>query len=263
MAGERYQVLGWREKRATEHDCWRCPGCSHLSYFLSGFGTGVFCVSCGTISPSERWKPAKQLGTVVVCGGCGAEVPLIPSTVWDSGFHVCDCYNVVAIPQGEDFVDPRAVLDLEWNSDIRSRAEAFEAGWFAVSRILQDRTVARLLQVLAKNDEGAFLYGNDNDHNIGLYFDANGYFGYVMWTHKTIPVLRQIFVVKERQRMGLGTQMIRYWAERFAFPHVEKFGVEDPNEKSMGVLLKLGYVRRGIAGTLIGVRLKFIPWGFE
>jgi GNAT superfamily N-acetyltransferase len=183
---------------------------------------------------------------------------------WECGFLLCEeCRNVVAVPFDGDFVNARVVLDLNWNPDLRSRAEAFDGGWFAVAQTTQDRAAVRLLEVLARNSDGRFLYGQQGQHNLGVAFDGHGYYGYVMWTHKTIPVLRQIFIVPERQRTGLGSKMVRHWAERYAFPHVERFGVEDPNQKAIGLYLKLGYITVEADGRVGEVLLYRVPSGFS
>jgi GNAT superfamily N-acetyltransferase len=92
--------------------------------------------------------------------------------------------------------------------------------------------------------------------------DTERFFGYVYSTidDDGTPVLRQIFVDESRRRSGVGTALIQYWAEKYAFPKVEKFGIESPNYKSLGILEKLGYVRRD-GDIAIGLRCSIFSEG--
>jgi hypothetical protein len=47
----------------------------------------------------------------------------------------------------------------------------------------------------------------------------------------------------------VGTSFLRYWAERFAFPHRDKFGVHDANEATGRTLVTLGYATKTERGS--------------
>jgi GNAT superfamily N-acetyltransferase len=259
-------ALGWASKKAAVINFWRCPNCNQSRDMLFSGDSGlVNCYGCGASLPFEGWKDAKRLGLAAVCQGCGKNVLLtnLNLCMATGCHHICPgCLNVVSVVCDENIVHPQDVLDPHWNPGLVRRADHYDGWSFAVCRSKKDFAVARLLNLIARDEDSRFIYGRDQEHKVGVGFDEQGYFGYVMWTFKTMPVLRQIFVLKERQRKGLGSRMLRYWAERYAFPYVEQFGVEDPNEKSMELYLKLGYVRRE-GGKIVGVKLERVPWGFE
>jgi GNAT superfamily N-acetyltransferase len=266
-AEERHPVLGWAEKKIVEFALWRCPSCDRTWERLSwGADKLAKCQGCeGSFSEDQWRRDATEMREVAVCRNCGSELALTSWTVnMETGcHHVCAaCGNVVAVVFADDTLQPKEVLDLRWNSTLFSRSRRLDGWSFGVCRYKRDYAVARLLNWMARDEDSRFLYGRDQDHKVGVAFDDSGYFGYVMWTFRTLPVLRQIFVLPERQRSGIGTRMVSYWAERFAFPYAEQFGVEDPNEKSMGLLLKLGYFRMD-GESIMPVRAFRIPWGFE
>lgn len=98
-----------------------------------------------------------------------------------------------------------------------------------------------------------------------VVFNDQKFVAYLLWSDdrggqagKREPVLRQLFVRKEFRREGIGTAMVRTWADQFAFPiDVDGlFGVEDPNNDAQRILVKLGYAH--IEGqTLVGEKCYF------
>ena len=199
----------------------------------------------------------EHLGTVAVCGQCGEDVELNNHR---DNFHACTCNNIVGMVYQSGHVNPRDVLDPKWNPGLIKEATQCDDWSFGVCRSEADFVLARLLIELAKDEDGRFLHAEGPDRKFGIAFDEKGYFGYVMWTNKTLPLLKQIYVLKERRRKGLGTKMLKFWAEQFAFPCAAEFGLEDPNEQANGLLVKLGYAKR-VGDGLVYTRCGIAPWG--
>ena len=91
--------------------------------------------------------------------------------------------------------------------------------------------------------------------------DDDQYLGYIRWSlgeGNNKPVLLQWFIVKERQRQGIGTMFLRYWAEKVAFSICDEFIIEGANEKTGRVLIKLGYAEPD-GDDIKGIRCKFLP----
>ena len=242
---------------------WQCPDCGKGTDRLSSLDDEPpRCYHCESAFPRDDWGDGKRIVTVAICQCCGEEVKITRMNLsWSGPYYICNCGNVVAAIVEDAIVDPKDVLDPQWNPGLLRRAGQWNGWSLAICRTKRDFAIARLLCLMAQDEDRRFIYGSDQDHRVAVGLDDRGYFGYVMWTARSMPVLWQAFVLKNRQRAGLGGQMVRYWAERFAFPSVKQFGVEDPNEKGFGLLLKLGYVR--IEGEeTVWVKCRRVPWGF-
>jgi GNAT superfamily N-acetyltransferase len=94
------------------------------------------------------------------------------------------------------------------------------------------------------DEDKSFVFGDLGKYRAGLCFDKNAYHGCLIWSPGGVPVMQRMFVSPDWRGQGLGTHLVRYWAERFAFPRTKRFGVQSPNAKTVGILIKLGYVRR-------------------
>jgi len=109
------------------------------------------------------------------------------------------------------------------------------------------------LQVLAKHEESGFLFGEQSEHEAGLLLresDSERYVGYLIWTEEDdAAIVRQIFIKPEERRQGLAAAALQFWVERFGGVP-QRFGVESPNERTLGLLVKLGYARRQNGGVI-------------
>jgi GNAT superfamily N-acetyltransferase len=160
------------------------------------------------------------------------------------------CRNVVAVDYRNSFISAADVLRPEWNPALLAHSDPVDDWRFALCCRRREFLVVRLLHLLALDDEPGFIYGRDEDHNAAVGFDSDGYFGYLLWTDgDTQPTLRQLFVTRERRRRGLGRRLLQHWAERIGLRASERFVVESPNEKSIGILIQLGYAERTDAGV--------------
>jgi GNAT superfamily N-acetyltransferase len=144
-----------------------------------------------------------------------------------------------------------------------SRSETL-GGWrWTVCRTKKEHLVARVLFLLAQEEEEGFIYGSEREHRTMVVFNDQQYFGYLFWSDnrgrsgKREPVLRQLFVRKEFRRQGVGTTMLQAWAELFAFPLASLFGVESPNAHTRRMLVRLGYAHTD-GESIVGTRCGFV-----
>lgn len=116
-----------------------------------------------------------------------------------------------------------------------------------------------VLQVLAKQDDDGFKFGDPNEFRSALCFDSKGrkYIGFLIWTEDKTAVLRQLFVMKDEQRKGHASRMVKFWVERVTNKLGDRFGIEEPNASAMKLHAKLGHLKlRG--STAIGLKCGFV-----
>ncbi len=224
----------------------------------------VECYRCRGKFPVEGWKIAKSKRYVGVCAGCDNAVPLTPINIAiGAPFYVCSqCGNILAIRVASRIIQPTTILTFDWAKNMHARAERLAGSAYRVARVSTqaEHLIVLMLLQYAKEEE-PFIYGSKEDNHALLCMDDEQYVGYIRWSmgeERNDPVLHQIFIIKARQRQGIGTMLLCHWAENFAFPFVEKFGVESPNHKSFGALVKLGYAERDGERGMKGIRCYFV-----
>ena len=63
-----------------------------------------------------------------------------------------------------------------------------------------------------------------------------------MWSDdETEATLRQAYIVPEERRKSFATQLLTHWVHECADRIGNRFAAESPNEKSVALLVKLGY----------------------
>lgn len=258
------RVEGWKSQRVSSVTFYKCPLCGDCYDLLTPDQKGLAqCFACNKSSPKTTFDRIKKKTVIVGCAHCGTEVPFVPSTMGLIGPMCSDfaCSNFVAVCYGKAFLEPSTVLDTRWNPGLQSRAQRVAAGLlFARCRSKKDQTVLRLLQVLAKQDDPRFKFGDSNEFRSALCFDARRrkYLGFVIWTESKTAVLRQLFVVRDERRKGIASKMVKFWIENYAKPLGERFGIEGPNEAALKLHVKLGHIKiRGY--DAIGVKCHFVP----
>lgn len=110
------------------------------------------------------------------------------------------------------------------------------------------------------HDRTWFTPVNLQSSSIGLLLNKKEYIGYIVWTDKLIPNMlttTQIFVIKKHRKKGYASILTEYWVEKFADKINEFFCVQDPNPKSIKILLRKGYVKEA-ENKIIGLKCKFI-----
>lgn len=123
------------------------------------------------------------------------------------------------------------------------------------------RLLAFQFKVIAKHEYSSFLNPNlcDSENNPKMYVltEREIPVGYIYWNDfdNNIRCFRQIFIRKKFRRKGFGTILTEKTVE-IECGKEKKFIVETPNEKSGGILLKLGYATEN-DNKLIGIRCSF------
>lgn len=178
-----------------------------------------------------------------------------------SGPHYAcsQCDNLIAVHYGRELFTPATILQLDWSPPLIQRGEQLGPFRWTISATKKDDLVARMLWLEAKLEDDGFRF--NALHRRMLFFDESGFLGYLFWsetrheeTGKKEPVLRQIFVKKEFRKKGIATAAIQLWAERFAFPLAAKFGVESPENDTIRILARLGYVERDDKNKFIATK---------
>jgi hypothetical protein len=189
---------------------------------------------------------------VAICAVCGERTPLTADGLFD-GFYVCanpslQCLNVVAVRTGHQIVHTNSVLEVDRLPSMLSRSHALPLLPYGVAEVKADDeyVLVRLLCRSAKSEESFHCHAEKGDSLVLVCTDGKRYIGYLDSSvdDDGTPLLHQIFIADDHRKRGLGTEVLRYWAETYVFPRVEKFGIESPNARSLGILQKLGYIQR-------------------
>jgi hypothetical protein len=265
MVSQVIGVSGWKCRKRSGVTYYRCPGCkSSVDMIFWGPDGLVECFRCNREFPHGDFRQVRRTKTIAECASCGREVPLIPSTFGMAGLgFICSgCSNYVAVLYGNRFVNPRSVLEVEWNPTIIRRGERVFSGErrFVVCRTAKDFLILKVLQAVVKEEDSRFLFARPNEHSAGVLLDSKRrkYLGFLVWTEGEYAVLRQIFIVEEDRRRGHAENMVRFWVERYADPLHAKFGIESPNEQATRLHLKLGHLK--IEGdSYVGVKCFRVP----
>jgi GNAT superfamily N-acetyltransferase len=258
------RVEGWKSRRVGSVTFYKCPLCGDYYDLLTPNPKGLAqCFACNKSSAETTFVRIKKKTVIARCAHCGTEVPFVPSAVGLIGPMCSDfaCSNYVAVCYGKAFLEPRTVLDTRWNPGLQSRGERISAGLlFAPCRSKKDQTILRLLQVLAKQDDERFKFGDPNEFRSALCFDRRQrrYLGFLVWTESKTAVLHQLFVVRDERRKGIASKMVNFWIDNYAKRLGERFGIEGPNEAALKLHVKLGHIK--IRGSdAIGVNCHFVP----
>ena len=201
---------------------------------------------------------------VAVCANCEKTVPLnsLNLSLDRPGIYVCPkCANVVAVKWGKNrVVSPAQALRLDWNPRMTARAKAFGIWRRSECHTKKEHLTAKMLFLIAQEEEMPFNYGSESGHRAMVALNEAEYLGYLLWsdhqdssTGKPEPVLRQLFVRPEFRRTGIGKAMVQSWADQFAFPIADSFGVESPNADARRMLIGLEYARED-EGDFVGTK---------
>jgi GNAT superfamily N-acetyltransferase len=259
------KLNGWRARKVENLDFYRCPGCRHTQESIFyGDDRMAPCYNCNNNYPVDSFGTAKVRRVVAECQDCGADISLTPRNFSMSGIGwLCsDCNNYVAVVYGTRKIDPKEGLDPNWNADLQEHAQPVgENNVFLRCKTKKDLLIVRLLQVTAKEEDPRFLFARDADQNAGLYFDTarQKYLGFIVWTQDDeYAVLRQIYIVPDERKKGLGEKLLSYWVKRYADNVNDTFGIEAPNEQAIQLHIKLGHIVRE-GDSLKGVKCFCVP----
>jgi GNAT superfamily N-acetyltransferase len=243
-------VKGWHSITKRAFSFYKCPHCSHAQESLCyGKDELASCWTCKQRVPINDFGTAKVRRWAAICANCNESISLTPRNL-SGPFYICwKCENVVAVHHGNHrVVSPEQVLRLDWNPEMIARSQTVGNWRWSVCRTKKEHLVARLLFLLASEEESGFIYGLESEHHTMLAFNDEQYLGYLFWSDNRSasagekePVLRQIFVRAEFRRRGIGATMVQTWAEQLALPVAPRFGVESPNGHTRRILVRLGY----------------------
>jgi hypothetical protein len=245
------KVRGWKARKLTATQFYRCPGCGSCQemLFIGEDGT-CECSRCEKKFPRQEFKGTRRRRTVVVCAGCSREVELVSSNLGIAGLgFICSgCSNYVAVLYGNRFANPTSVLDVGWNPTVFARGKCVspESLFFVHCRTEKDFLVLKVLQAIVKGEDSRFLFvRQEEQHKAALLFDRRKrkYVGFLVWTEDKFAALRQIFVVEDERRQGHAEKMLTFWIENYADRLHKQFGIESPNESALNLHLKLGHLR--------------------
>lgn len=215
-------------------------GCRRFGYLLSVPQTDT---------PRE-FRAREVRRSVATCADCRQAVPLTFSNHrWDRRYYICSsCRNIIAVEFGRGVVHPQEILRVTWSPGLVARAERIGRWRFGVCKTKRDHLVTRMLFLMASGGRGE-LYLRQRKRASRVRSSQRPKLDRLrILVRKPRYVrgegagARQIFVKKGHRRKGAGTTMVRRWAERFAFPLARTFGVESPNSRTPGILVRLGYV---------------------
>lgn len=118
--------------------------------------------------------------------------------------------------------------------------------------------LAAQFSLIAKNEDSSFrsLYFKEKNPKMYVITEKGIPAGYVYWNDFSDEerCLRQLFIRDKFRRKGLGSLLLEKTVEIES--KNKKFVVESPNSKSLGILLKLGYVKEE-GDNLVGIRCTF------
>jgi GNAT superfamily N-acetyltransferase len=256
------RLTGWSGKFRKRVTARRCPGCGNAEVALGVDDEGkCLCPSCRKRFSLASWSVLQHRLQVATCGVCGEAVVLTMGTLDDAGLTICDnpqCRNIIAVRVSSRYLQPQALLSTKWSPALARRAQPLESSRFRVAEVVtsNERLIPLLLCRVAQGERTGFRCWSElgDDMLLLACSDASRYVGYVFssFDDDGTAVLRHIFVDAAVRGQGLGTRLLRYWAETYALPRRKPFGVESPNGTTKHMLVKLGYARMD-GTTMVGL----------
>lgn len=184
---------------------------------------------------------------MLTCRKCQTKISATPLNCAIGRFYICfNCRNVVAVKYNRKLFQPHEVM----NSNFQSLDNLKQVGK-KISLVechnLRTTLPLTMLQFLSKEERNGFLSFQSNYQNAILIYVQDECIGYLIWSfkkqeHEGCHVLRQIFIKKEYRLQNWGSFLIQKWQELYVSPNGKKFGVEDPNNITFKILIKLEYI---------------------
>jgi hypothetical protein len=259
---------GWSRKDKTQINFYKYPCCGRLTDSISyGSDKLVKCYNCNVSSHIDKFnETVSRMKPSCVCKICGTEITLTSNNKLIGSFdgYMCfKCNNIVAIEFKRYIIQPQTALRLSWNSSVNDRSEKMNENLNVVQVATEkDFFVLRTLNFIARHEYTCFTAIREEDKKACIFIDEirNKYVGYVLWTddeyqNVRISTMRQLFLIREEQKKGYGTSIVKWWVENVSDKINDKFIVESPNKLSQKILNKLGYAKfteNGISGIKCG-----------
>jgi hypothetical protein len=259
---------GWSKRGKTNIDLYRYPCCGRLAESICyGSDKLVKCYSCNVSSHIDKFTDTiVRMKQSCICKICGTEITITNDNRMIGSFdgYMCNnCTNVVAVKFKRYIIQPRTVLRLSWNETIYDRCERIHENLnFVRMSTEKDFFILRTLNFIARHEYTCFTVVREDDKKAIIFVDKmhNKYVGYLLWTDDdyedvNMSTMRQLFIIKEEQKKGYGTSIVKWWVENVSNKTNDKFVVESPNKLSQKILNKLGYAKfteNGISGIKCG-----------
>jgi GNAT superfamily N-acetyltransferase len=238
---------GWDRRTTTIEQWYQCPACQleAQSLVISESG-GWKCYRCGAEHRVEDLGSVDKTVALLTCHECGNEVSATPGNLYSYWGYICPkCKNTVAITFEGELVQPNTVFSVDWNHEIQMRSKDInEELRIAEVESERDLLIVHVMQSMAREEGEPFLGARLEEHGCCLVFHSLGrmFLGYVLWSDdESEATLRQIYVVPEERRKGFAAGLLTYWVREYADRIGARFAVESPNEKSVALLVKLGF----------------------
>lgn len=246
------KLEGWIEKSKEEVGYFKCPRCGALKWAVSRSSKDmVKCNKCEDEYPFDELKTVIVVEDSVICP-CGEEVEIADhNKTWQGDYMCPKCYNIVAIEYKNSIAKPETVLSPKWIKSELNNAKLVCDSLYAInccsSRIYKVlRVIHNYIIKVEKHNFRSF--DPDTQKNI-IFFDKENmeYIGCIVWSEGNkydVNVLRQIFVLNDKRNQGYGTKMMKFWVKKYGLNGYNSFKVEQPNEGTFRILVKLGHIVR-------------------
>jgi GNAT superfamily N-acetyltransferase/uncharacterized protein YbaR (Trm112 family) len=226
-----------------------CPDCG-ATYFSIGTGevrNGVpmyTCPKCKRKLEENEFKEVKKRLVEFLCEKCLSYVPDVSDYRCniDKDLLCSHCNRIVAYGPTPIHVSEVRKISCE----MLNEGQAIGASLYLVkARKRTERARLRYLNDLAQQEEKHFL-SISKDSKGYLIFSKKKLLGYLSWNRNEdkTPVIRQLYVVQEMRRKGLGSILVKHFVDEECSNRRDKyplFLVESPNEAAVELLTKLGY----------------------
>jgi ribosomal protein S18 acetylase RimI-like enzyme len=236
---------GWNERKRATEEWHQCPNCFLVrqSVILS---EGIWtCYRCQTGTRLEDLGTVPTEVDVLTCANCGNDVPATPNNLYSDWGYICSkCNSTVAITFENNLLQPSTIFDISSSLEIVGRdGEIDDQLRIAEIRTAWELLVVHVMQSMAREEHEPFMNARLEEQRTALVFlpEDKKIVGYILWSDDgTEATLRQIYVLPAERRKGIASRLLDYWVREYADKVGDRFAVESPNEKSVGLLIKLG-----------------------
>ncbi len=169
-------LLGAKSIRRGHAVFLQCPSCRAVVESLTVEQDGrVRCHFCGRLFEQTNFRSVKLRRFIAVCRSCGE------GRSTDAGIRRLDRYRLslfkmrklVALHYGKRRVQPSQALSWRWTRRLQKRSTSVHGALrLVVCRTAKDFLALRVLQVLAKNEEPSFRFGDHTEFRAALSCSA-------------------------------------------------------------------------------------------
>lgn len=241
-------------RKLVRKDFLQCPNCGWKTPDLYGRdvnGRTVYqCSRCHEKFTQEQietlWKTVPKKVYAYRCEGCGE---YIPNT--SENRNMLGVFNELLCPtcnEGKGNILSLKLVAINGHHASKLRTMTAES-YITPVKTRKHQIILRYLNILAKIEQTSWR--KVPQRGIQAYITTlEGPIGYLAYTkdegYHGLPVIRQLFVVKEERRKGHATRLVKHFLTNQCEKPDKKgcfFLIESPNDASLRLFQKLGYVR--------------------